>query len=513
LSPDSIVYSCSSTGLHVVTLTVTDQSGNSSACTSSVVISDITRPTALCRDTTLYLDIQGTAYLNSAQLDNGSYDNCPGQVTFSQINLGYSCAQAGTYETYLTVTDVSGNTTTCTAMVTIRDTIKPNFTRPVDITLHADDLCNVNLTPYGAGDVNTESDNCSWGIQATYTDGPPAGTGCPGEYTFVRTWSLQDASGNAAPDQQQQITVIDRTPPVVSTTDSPLNPDIEQFNCGQTWWYQASDQACHISRTLAEPVWTDACDSQIATDAITDNNTVITDQNGYYEADFPVGTTVVTFRATDCPGNTATCSIRVIVSDNQQPVITGCPGNTTASTAPGSCQRGLTLPVPVTADNCGIAGVSWTADGVTISSGTTFPTYMNFNRGVTTLTYSVSDLSGNTTGCAYQITILDQEPPLAVCRNAVVMLNANGWGVLSEPVVNNGSDDACGIASYQLSQSVFDCGDLGARTVVLTVTDVAGNTATCSSQVTVELLEPITASPPSSQPVLCLGNAIPFVTH
>jgi hypothetical protein len=513
LSPDSIVYSCSSTGLHVVTLTVTDQSGNSSACTSSVVISDITRPTALCRDTTLYLDIQGTAYLNSAQLDNGSHDNCPGQVTFSQINLGYSCAQAGTYETYLTVTDVSGNTATCSSMVTIRDTIKPNFTRPVDITLHADDLCNVNLTPYGAGDVNTESDNCAWGIQATYTDGPPTGTGCPGEYTFVRTWSLQDASGNAAPDQQQQITVIDRTPPVVSTTDSPLNPDIEQFYCGQTWWYQASDQACHISRTLAEPVWTDACDSQISTDAFTDNNTVLTDQNGYYEADFPVGTTVVTFRATDCPGNTATCSIRIIVSDNQQPVITGCPGNITTATAPGSCQRGLTLPVPVTTDNCGIAGVSWTADGVTISSGTTFPTYMNFNRGVTTLTYSVSDLSGNTTACVYQITILDQEPPLAVCRNAVVMLNANGWGVLSEPVVNNGSDDACGIASYQLSQSVFDCGDLGARTVLLTVTDVAGNTATCSSQVTVELLEPITASLPSSQPVLCLGNAIPLVTH
>jgi hypothetical protein len=90
-------------------------------------------------------------------------------------------------------------------------------------------------------------------LQATYTDGPPTGTGCPGEYTFVRTWSLQDASGNAAPDQQQQITVIDRTPPVFSTTDSPLNPDIEQFYCGQTWWYQASDQACHISRTWPSP--------------------------------------------------------------------------------------------------------------------------------------------------------------------------------------------------------------------------------------------------------------------
>jgi hypothetical protein len=176
-----------------------------------------------------------------------------------------------------------------------------------------------------------------------------------------------------------------------------------------------------------------------------------------YEADFPVGTTVSRLPGNRLSGQHSYLPVSGLsVSDNQQPVITGCPGNTTASTAPGSCQRGLRASVPVTADNCGIAGVSWTAGWSDHQFGATFPTYMNFNRGVTTLTYSVSDLSGNTTGCAYPDNpSLIQDPPLAVCRNAVVMLNANGWGVLSEPVVNNGSDDACGIASCRLQSGRF----------------------------------------------------------
>ena len=49
-----------------------------------------------------------------------------------------------------------------------------------------------------------------------------------------------------------------------------------------------------------------------------------------------------------------------------------------------------------------------------------------------------------------------------------------------------GSNDACGIQSTVLSQTTFDCSEVGANAEVLTVTDVNGNVSTCNTTVTVE---------------------------
>ena len=70
----------------------------------------------------------------------------------------------------------------------------------------------MNDTPSGdAGDVTNEADNCSTGLQATYTNVKV--DNCEGTYTITRTWSLVDNCGNAAEDQVQIITVKDNTAP------------------------------------------------------------------------------------------------------------------------------------------------------------------------------------------------------------------------------------------------------------------------------------------------------------
>src|SRR5690606_19571493 len=51
---------------------------------------------------------------------------------------------------------------------------------------------------------------------------------------------------------------------------------------------------------------------------------------------------------------------------------------------------------------------------------------------------------------------------------------------------DNGSADACGIASYDLDMDTFDWSNIGYNTVVLTGTAAHGNTATCTATVTVE---------------------------
>ncbi|MFL1012614.1 gliding motility-associated C-terminal domain-containing protein, partial [Flavisericum labens] len=100
-----------------------------------------------------------------------------------------------------------------TQTITISDNTAPTFTAPADITINCEDNeADLTIT----GDVTDEADNCSAGIEATYTDSISDGN-CPNERIITRTWSLSDSCGNAAQDQVQIITVVDTTGPELVT--------------------------------------------------------------------------------------------------------------------------------------------------------------------------------------------------------------------------------------------------------------------------------------------------------
>jgi hypothetical protein len=105
------------------------------------------------------------------------------------------------------------------------------------------------------------------------------------------------------------------------------------------------------------------------------------------------------------------------------------------------------------------------------------------------------DENGNSGTCTATIAVRDTVGPVMLCQSRTVTLSVFGTGSLSAAHVNAGSNDACGTVSLSLSQSSFDCGDVGVQSVTLTGTDVNGNSSSCEAQVTVEDL-----SPPS---VLC----------
>ncbi|WP_040254839.1 hypothetical protein, partial [Psychroserpens mesophilus] len=63
-------------GNNTVTLTVTDNNGNSSTCTATVDVQDNTNPTAICQNTTVVLDASGHGSITTADIDNGSNDAC-----------------------------------------------------------------------------------------------------------------------------------------------------------------------------------------------------------------------------------------------------------------------------------------------------------------------------------------------------------------------------------------------------------------------------------------------------
>ena len=113
---------------------------------------------------------------------------------------------------------------------------------------------------------------------------------------------------------------------------------------------------------------------------------------------FPVGTTTVTCKSNNGAGPEM-CTFTVTVNDTQPPTIT-CPANQTAVTNQNACPSASCLvvnyPAPVALDNCPSVLVVCNPPG-----GSCFPV------GVTTVTCTATDTSGNTATCSFTVTTFD----------------------------------------------------------------------------------------------------------
>ncbi|MBO6655236.1 MAG: gliding motility-associated C-terminal domain-containing protein, partial [Psychroserpens sp.] len=106
--------------------------------------------------------------------------------------------------------------------ITIEDTTAPTFTVPADITIECDqDPADLSLT----GDVTDEADNCSTGLDATFSDSVADGA-CANESVITRTWTLTDDCGNTT-TQVQTITIEDTTAPVIDIAASDITVECD----------------------------------------------------------------------------------------------------------------------------------------------------------------------------------------------------------------------------------------------------------------------------------------------
>ncbi|TDK50633.1 beta strand repeat-containing protein, partial [Algoriphagus formosus] len=119
LSLDKTSFDCSNIGNNTVTVTATDEAGNSDFATSNVEVRDVIDPTILAKSSiTLNVDAFGTVDLNVGMVDEGSFDNCGIQSqVFSKSTFDRNDEGVNTI-TY-TVTDVNGNPAQVNVQVTI----------------------------------------------------------------------------------------------------------------------------------------------------------------------------------------------------------------------------------------------------------------------------------------------------------------------------------------------------------------------------------------------------------
>ncbi|WP_432412098.1 HYR domain-containing protein [Rasiella sp. SM2506] len=441
-------FDCTHVGTNIVTLTVTDLSGNTATSTATVTVEDNIAPIAICQDITVQLDANGNASIVAGDIDGGSSDTCGIENTTIDIT-DFTCADVGTNNVTLTVTDVYGNMSSCTAIVTVEDNVAP-VAVCMDISIQLDANGNASIV---AADVDGgSSDNC--GIASTSIDTTDFTCADVGPNNVILT--VTDVNGNSS-YCTAVVTVVDNIDPIA--------------NCAAPFTIQL-DANGNASITVADI-------DNGSTDTCGIANTSI-DKTDFTCAD--VGPNNVTLTVTDVNGNSSSCVAIVTVQDTIDPLM-NCPADFTVGTDIGICGATVSFADPIPIDTCGIASLVQTAG---LPSGSVFPV------GSNVIEYTATDVNGNTTSCSFTITVVDDEAPTAVCMDITIQLDAAGNATILPTDVDGGSTDNCAMDTLSIDINTFSCADIGTNNVVLTVTDTAGNTATCTAIVTVEDLTPPT---------------------
>ncbi|MCF8245218.1 MAG: proprotein convertase P-domain-containing protein [Saprospiraceae bacterium] len=107
----------------------------------------------------------------------------------------------------------------------------------------------------------------------------------------------------------------------------------------------------------------------------------------------------------------------------------------------------------------------------------------------------------------------DITAPTAVCEGPfTIALNTNGNAPINPDDIDAGSFDNCGAVTLAVSPSSVNCTNLGTFSVVLTVTDLAGNTNTCLTIVTIVDNLPPAIICPGPATVTCGSSTLPAAT-
>ncbi len=110
----------------------------------------------------------------------------------------------------------------------------------------------------------------------------------------------------------------------------------------------------------------------------------------------------------------------------------------------------------------------------------------DLGENIVTLTATNDEGNGAADSCTTIVTIVDNTPPVPDCQNITLILGEAGDAFLAPISLAGGSTDNCTITDYAASKISFNCDDLGANPVQLTLTDQSGNSSSCTSTVPIQ---------------------------
>lgn len=207
---------------------------------------------------------------------------------------------------------------------------------------------------------------------------------------------------------------------------------------------------------------------------------------------FSLGQHVVVFTADDGQASDSFTTV-VKVIDNTPPVL-NVPANITVPNDPGKTNAVVVYVVTATDDFPGVTVLSLPA------SGTAFPI------GVTTVTATAVDSSGNRVQKTFTVTVTDALPPVVNCPADILKPTDPGASNAVVRFIATAMDNLPGVSAPSCvppSGSVFP---LGSSTVTCSARDASGNNGSCTFMVTVVDREPPVVTVPANMTLTVSGK-------
>jgi len=407
-------------GQHDINLTVTDSKGDQNNQSFSVNITDSTAPTitAVSTATLEATSINGALYtLNYSAADNCQIASISEAPTLTTYPLGST-------DVTITVRDSLGNTATDQTRVTVQDTIAPVISIPANINKEANAIkTKVDLGSATASDIfpTTISNNA------------------PNDYPLGNTqvtWTASDSNGNAS-SNKQLVTIKDTTAPSLT---APGDKFVEAT---------APEMSVSIGNAIA-------------------NDIFLADVTHNAPTLFPMGSTQVTWTASDTSGNKTNAVQNIQVMDTTAPELL----SDSHITLEASSIKGAQYNIQYSSkDNCVLCGpIKITFD----------PNLDYYPLGDTTVQLTASDSSNNLTSNNVYIKVQDTTPPVLTIPN-----NIESEATAINSVIDINEATASDIFPVDIKNDAPYSYPLGNTTVVWTATDSNGNITSKNQKITV----------------------------
>ncbi|MCG1169434.1 putative Ig domain-containing protein, partial [Staphylococcus epidermidis] len=474
----------SEVGSYDITVTTTDESGNSEITTFTIDVEDTTKPTVEdIADQTQEVNTEITpikieATDNSGQGVTNKVDGLPDGVTFDEATntISGTPSEVGSYDITVTTTDESGNSETTTFTIDVEDTTKPTVEDIADQTQEV----NTEITP-----IKIEAtDNSGQGV-TNKVEGLPDGV------TFDETTNTISGIPSEVGSYDIKVTTTDESGNATETT---FTIDVEDTS--KPTVESVADQTQEVN-TEINPIKIEARDNsgQAVTnkvEGLPDGVTFDEATNTISGTPSEVGSYDITVTTTDESGNATETTFTIDVEDTTKPTVEDIADQTQEVNTEIN-------PIKIEArDNSGQAvmnKVEGLPNGVTFDETTNTISGTPSEVGSYTVTVTTTDESGNSETTTFTIDVKDTTKPTVESvadqtqevNTEITPINIEATDNGGQAVTNKVDGLPDGVTFDETTNTISGTpNEVGSYTVTVTTTDESGNSETTTFTIDVE---------------------------